>query len=195
MPVLTHSSRRCFPACWKPAPNSSTALFPTLPSVNRPSWPCFRRGGSRALQEMQVTLSAILAEVHSADPMDQPCPAYFFVCDLRRHTVRAWQHHRHLVAAAGISGSGKPQQAAGRRARKLVVAFRRWLPRRCAQLRQMARHRPLSHPATPNHTAPWLTRHPSMPASEPGGFFAFVRTYMKLPSSTTSVYNWHNNSK
>jgi len=97
--------------------------------------------GQLALQEMQTSLSAILAEANSADPWTTPGTADLPLRHLRRDpAVRDGCHHRHLVANARLPGGGEPEQAAGRGAREPVVALWCGLPglHRGAQLRQVA---------------------------------------------------------
>ncbi len=48
--------------------SSSTALFPSRPSGEQAKLTLLQAEGQQALQEMQVTLIAILAEANAADP-------------------------------------------------------------------------------------------------------------------------------
>lgn|SRR5690606_53430 len=65
----------------------------------------FQAEGQQALQEMQVSLSAILAEGQLSRPVDQSGTPNLPVRDLRRDpAVGDRQHHRHLVARRSVPG-------------------------------------------------------------------------------------------
>lgn len=105
--------------------------------------------GQQALQEMQVSLSAILAEANSAYPwMSRARPTFLYVIySIILHSVVCDRnHHRHLVATANFSGGRESEQVTGCNPGKPLVAVQcrlPWLHRR-TQLRQVARCRSIA---------------------------------------------------